>query len=73
MKLTNEEIKEAIEFGEYFLIVTKDKKEYDCVVVNQTDDSVIVEHFNQVKGGLSETEIKFSDIDEINGFSEPSL
>jgi len=64
-------IREVIEFGDYYLIkVINGHKDYDGQVVGINEDSLVIECWNVVKGNLSETEIKFSDIGEIWALDE---
>jgi ribosome maturation factor RimP len=64
-------IKEVIEFGDYYLIkVINGHKDYDGQIVGINEDSLVIECWNVVKGNLSETEIKFSDIEEIWALEE---
>ena len=64
-------IREVIEFGDYYLIkVINGHKDYDGQVVGINEDSLVIECWNVVKGNLSETEIKFSDIEEIWALEE---
>jgi len=64
-------IREVIEFGDYYLIkVINGHKDYDGQVVGINEDSLVIEYWNVVKGNLSETEIKFSDIEEIWALDE---
>ena len=64
-------IREVIEFGDYYLIkVINGHKDYDGQVVGINEDSLVIECWNVVKGNLSETEIKFSDIEEIWALDE---
>jgi len=64
-------IKEVIEFGDYYLIkVINGHKDYDGQLVGINEDSLVIEYWNVVKGNLCETEIKFSDIEEIWALEE---
>jgi ribosome maturation factor RimP len=74
MKSENQEIeaiKEILEFGEYYLIkIINGEKDYDGQVIGINEDSLVIECWNVVKNNLSETEIKFSDIEEIWALDE---
>lgn len=69
MKSENQEIeaiKEIIEFGDYYLIkVINGDKDYDGQITSINENSLVIECWNVVKGDLCETEINFSDIEEI--------
>lgn len=74
MKSENQEIeaiKKIIEFGEYYLIkIINGDKDFDGQVVGINEDSLVIECWDVVKGNLRETEIKFSDIEEIWALEE---
>ena len=74
MKLEHQEIeaiKEIIEFGNYYLIkIINGEKDYDGQIVSINENSLVIECWNVVKGRLCETEIKFSDIEEIWALEE---
>jgi ribosome maturation factor RimP len=74
MKLEHQEIeaiKEIIEFGNYYLIkIINGEKDYDGQIVSVDENSLVIECWNVVKGRLCETEIKFSDIEEIWALEE---
>lgn len=69
MKSENQEIeaiKEIIEFGDYYLIkIINGDKDYDGQITSINENSLVIECWNVVKGDLCETEINFSDIEEI--------
>lgn len=66
-----EAIKEIIEFGDYYLIkIINGDKDFDGQIVGINEDSLVIECWNVVKGDLRETEIKFSDIEEIWALEE---
>ena len=66
-----EEIKKIIELGDYYLIkIISGEKDYDGQIVNINKNSLVIECWNVVKGNLCETEIKFSDIEEIWALEE---
>ncbi len=65
-----EAIKEIIDF-DYFLIKTiNGEKDYDGEIIDINENSLVIECWNVVKGRLSLTEIKFSDIEEIWSLEE---
>jgi len=66
-----EAIKQIIELGDYYLVkIINGHKDYDGQIVGINEDSLVIEYWNVVKGNLSETEIKFSDIEEIWALEE---
>ena len=66
-----EAIKEIIELGDYYLIkIINGEKDYDGQIVGVNENSLVIECWNVVKGNLCETEIKFSDIEEIWALEE---
>jgi hypothetical protein len=67
------DIKEIIEFGDYYLVTTNDNKEYDGQIVGKTETTLTIEWWNQVKNSLCETDIAFSDIKEIAGFNDSQM
>ena len=67
------EIKEIIEFGDFYLVTTNDNKEYDGQIVGTTETTLTIEWWNQVKDRLDETDINFSDIKEIAGFNDSQM
>jgi len=65
-----EAIKKIIDF-DYFLIKTiNGEKDYDGEIIDINENSLVIECWNVVKGRLSLTEIKFSDIEEIWSLEE---
>ncbi len=65
-----EAIKKIIDF-DYFLIKTiNGEKDYDGEIIDINENSLVIECWNVVKGRLSLTEIKFSDIQEIWSLEE---
>ena len=61
-----EAIKEIIEFGDYYLIkIINGEKDYDGQVTGVNENSLVIQCWNVVKENLCETEIMFSDIEEI--------
>lgn len=67
------QIKEIIEYGDYYLITTNDRKEYDGQIVAKTETTLTIEWWNVVKNNLCQTDIKFSDIYEIAGFNDSQM
>ena len=66
-----EAIKEIIELGDYYLIkIINGEKDYDGQVTGINENSLVIESWNVVKCNLCETEIKFSDIEEIWALEE---
>ncbi len=74
MKSEDQEIKamkQILEFGDYYLIkVINGHKDYDGQIVGINDNSLVIECWNEVKGDLRETEIQFSEIEEIWALEE---
>ena len=67
------EIKEIIEFGDFYLVTKNDGQEYDGQIVGTTETTLTIEWWNQVKDRLDETDINFSDIKEIAGFNDSQM
>ena len=59
-----------IEIGDYFLITTKNNAQYDGQVIDLTETTLTIEHWNEVKDRLDETDIKLSDITMLEGFND---
>jgi len=59
-----------IEVGDFFLITTKNGSQYDGQIIALTETIVTVEHWNDVKDRLDETDIKLSDITMFEGFND---
>lgn len=75
MKSEDKEIeamkKRLIKLGDYYLIkIINGEKDYDGQIIQINEDSLVIEYWNVVKGNLCETEIKFSDIEEIWALEE---
>ena len=67
------DIKEIIEFGDFYLVTKNDGQEYDGQIVGTTETTLTIEWWNQVKNRLDETDINFSDIKEIAGFNDSQM
>jgi hypothetical protein len=59
-----------IEIGDYFLITTKNNAQYDGQVIDLTETTLTIEHWNEVKDRLDETDIELSDITMLEGFND---
>ena len=59
-----------IEIGDYFLITTKNNAQYDGQIIALTETDLTVEHWNEVKDRLDETDIKLKDIKMLEGFND---
>lgn len=59
-----------IEIGDFFLVTTKNGAQYDGQVINLTETTLTIEHWNEVKDRLDETDIKLSDITMLEGFND---
>lgn len=59
-----------IEIGDYFLITTKNNAQYDGQVIDLTETTLTIEHWNEVKDRLDETNIELSDITMLEGFND---
>ena len=61
---------QQIEIGDYFLITTKDDKEYEGTVIAISETSLTIERWNEVKDRLDETDIPNTDILILEGFHD---
>ena len=61
---------QQIEIGDYFLITTKDDKEYEGTVIAISETSLTIERWNEVKDRLDETDIPITDILILEGFND---
>ena len=59
-----------IEIGDFFLITTKNNAQYDGQIIALTETALTIEHWNEVKDRLDETDIKLSDITMLEGFND---
>ena len=59
-----------IEIGDFFLVTTKNGAQYDGQVIDLTETTLTIEHWNEVKDRLDETDIKVSDITMLEGFND---
>jgi hypothetical protein len=59
-----------IQIGDFFLVTTKNGAEYDGQVIDLTETSLTIEHWNEVKDRLDETDILISDIAMLEGFND---
>jgi hypothetical protein len=59
-----------IEIGDYFLIITKDNKEYEGTIIGITETVMTIERWNEVKDRLDETDILMTDILMLEGFND---
>jgi hypothetical protein len=59
-----------IEIGDYFLITTKNNAQYDGQIIALTETDLTIEHWNEVKDRLDETDIKLKDIKMLEGFND---
>lgn len=59
-----------IQIGDFFLVTTKNGAEYDGQVIDLTETSLTIEHWNKVKDRLDETDILISDIAMLEGFND---
>jgi hypothetical protein len=59
-----------IEIGDYFLITTKNNAQYDGQIIALTETDLTIEHWNEVKDRLDETDIKLKDIKVLEGFND---
>jgi len=59
-----------IEIGDYFLITTKDNKEYEGTIIGMTEIVMTIERWNEVKDRLDETDILMTDILMLEGFND---
>jgi len=61
---------QQIEIGDYFLITTKDNKEYEGTIIGMTETVITIERWNEVKDRLDETDILMTDILMLEGFND---
>jgi hypothetical protein len=61
---------QQIKIGDYFLITTKDEKEYEGTIIGLTETMMTIERWNEVKDRLDETDILISDIAMLEGFND---
>jgi len=59
-----------IQLGDFFLVTTKNGAEYDGQIIGLTETTLTIEHWNEVKDRLDETDIKLSDITMLEGFND---
>lgn len=59
-----------IQIGDFFLVTTKNGAEYDGQVIDLTETSLTIEHWNEVKDRLDETDILISDIAMLEVFND---
>ena len=59
-----------IQIGDYFLITTKNNAQYDGQIIALTETALTVEHWNEVKDRLDETDIKLKDIKMLEVFND---
>lgn len=59
-----------IEVGDYYLITTKNGAQYDGQIIALTETTVTVEHWNEVKDRVDETDLKITDITMFEGFND---
>ena len=59
-----------IEVGDFFLVTTNNGAEYDGQIIALTATTLTIEHWNEVKDRLDETDIKLKDIKMLEGFND---
>jgi len=60
-----------IKVGDYLIVITKDGKEYNnCYVLSVSEQSVMLEIWNEVKDRTDEIDIDFKDIETVEDFDE---
>lgn len=60
-----------IEIGDYYLITTRDGKEYDnAYVLGVCNTHIFIEVWNEVKDRTDEIEVKFDNIKSLEGFND---
>jgi hypothetical protein len=59
-----------IEIGDYFLITTKDNKEYEGTIIGMNETVMTIERWNEVKDRLDETDILMTNILVLEGFND---
>ena len=60
----------AIEIGDYFLITTKDDREYEGTIIQMNETMITIERWNEVKDRVDETDVLISDILKLEGFND---
>jgi hypothetical protein len=61
---------QQIEIGDYFLITTKDNKEYEGTIIGMNETVMTIERWNEVKDRLDETDILMTNILVLEGFND---
>lgn len=61
---------QQIEIGDYFLITTKDGREYEGTIIAISETSLTIERWNEVKDREDETDIPMTDILKLEGFND---
>jgi hypothetical protein len=61
---------QQIEIGDYFLITTKDNKEYEGTIIGMNETVMTIERWNEVKDRLDETDILMTNILMLEGFND---
>ena len=61
---------QQIEIGDYFLITTKDDREYEGTIIAISETSLTIERWNEVKDREDETDIPMTDILMLEGFND---
>ena len=61
---------QQIEIGDYFLITTKDDREYEGTSIAINETSWTIERWNEVKDREDETDIPMTDILKLEGFND---
>ena len=61
---------QQIEIGDYFLITTKDDKEYEGTIIAISETFLTIERWNEVKDREDETDIPMTDILKLEGFND---
>lgn len=59
-----------IEVGDFFLVTTKNGAQYDGQVINLTETTLTIEHWNEVKDRLDETDLQLNDITMLEVFND---
>ena len=61
---------QEIQIGDYFLITTRDDKEYEGTIIAINETSLTIERWNEVKDREDETDIPMTDILKLEGFND---
>lgn len=64
---------QQIQIGDYFLITTRDDKEYEGTIIAISETSLTIERWNEVKDREDETDIPMTNILKLEGFNDSQI